>query len=1672
MTETVQVREDLKNLLRFAEELLATGDKVVFDIGEYPIHLTERDLLGKDGAPLPGIEFGPSEDTWLSFTRLRERKPPAAPPELAPWLRAEARPTPDKPPVLVVERVVEVTAEDVSDLVEAGLANMDQVAELKGVLGQPGLWAVPLRPAELPEVTDALAAYITGPWRAWAAEEAPRRAAMGLYETLFKAQAQIAAAGGEGGLELVVGIGLARWSCPPHRLNVPLIEQRAEFDLDEANGTLSIVPRNMPPTPVLRPYLEMSISEAVTLQREMTARLDAIAKDPDVAFGPFQPASFRPVLETCAARLDASGIVLPPDEELGPATEALRISPTFCVIVRTRRGDILRDDLRRLTDAVVQEAGDLPETARRFVVPPPDVVVGPVGPIDLFGLNGGGSSWESGPATTDREPAPQKLDWLFFPLPANDEQAEIARRLEQDDVHGVVVQGPPGTGKTHTIANIIGHSMAMGRRVLISAHTAEALSAIREKLPEVLRNLAIAVTHSDREGARQLEEAVSALADRVQSINPVETKRRAEDLLRAIRHDDAQLAEIDAELRAVARANLTEVSWRGEKTFPQQIAVWRAAQGDRHRWFTDCLDLTSAHDPKFGQPEIARARELRRHLGPDICYRPDAVLAGAAELPAIGVVVAAHQRLREAEARRQRETDGTLPRPDLASTVPGELADHLDWLERLASWRDCCGDHPWMHGAWQSFAGGRPTSRLTAEVLRPLLSEAARLAEQGEALALLALELPEVEESERLGKALANLAAGQKPFGFFSGLGKNPVKQALDAARVAAVHPRRAEDWAKLSELHSWRSELPGFVARWNALADQHGLTRLPVEAAPARTALCGLGRTAGEMLVLVADVRVRIERLLIIFPYGLAVDELVLRADVTLAIAALRANLGDARLGDAELVRDGLRAAATRAGGPLGEALLQMADGLGTSGIDESLVADRWREVQAEVDRVGALRDSLRQLTEIAASVRQSGAPSWAERIAQDPVRDGDPVLPADWKDAWDWSRATGFLARVANRENVQRLTTEQTELVKSRERRFLEVIEHMTFLNLRNRLTQSVLAALQKFLAALARMPKTPGAKTAVRQRRILRDSLQSCARAVPCWIMPEWRVAEQLPPELGSFDLVVIDEASQSNIMALPVVLRGRKLLIVGDDKQVSPSDVGVDTTAVNRLRATYLRGQPLAEQMDPATSLYELGTMMYPGRVVVLREHFRCVEPIIRFSSRFYDGRLVPLRLPKPSERIDPPLVDILVEQGRRRGDVNDAEADAIINEIKTAIADLVLNAAGPRSIGVISLHADKQAKLIYDKLLEEVGPELMSAHRIMCGDAATFQGQERDIVFLSMVHDCVTASKQSSRLYEQRYNVALSRARDRMVLVRSVTVSDLKEGDIKLAVLRHFQNPVESGQISQDEGMLDRCQSGFERQVGARLLRAGYRIRAQVPAGGYSIDFVVEGADDRRLAIELDGDSFHGPDRWAEDVKRQKRLERTGWTFWRCWASEWEADRDGVFADLVRTFERYGIAPIGATASSETTPTEFRSVLATPAESAVGRKEDVVGDPSFKDPDPPIAFEKPVQSTAEPSSAKLPPSAAVPAPLGAWSYSASSDRRVRVGDAIRVRFADGHARSLTVQIVGDGSTDGRQRIAPTSPLGTAILGLRAEDETEVIIDGRTRTVIVEGIQEAA
>jgi very-short-patch-repair endonuclease len=166
------------------------------------------------------------------------------------------------------------------------------------------------------------------------------------------------------------------------------------------------------------------------------------------------------------------------------------------------------------------------------------------------------------------------------------------------------------------------------------------------------------------------------------------------------------------------------------------------------------------------------------------------------------------------------------------------------------------------------------------------------------------------------------------------------------------------------------------------------------------------------------------------------------------------------------------------------------------------------------------------------------------------------------------------------------------------------------------------------------------------------------------------------------------------------------------------------------------------------------------------------------------------------------------------------------------------------------------------------------------------------------MFVSMVECPKTQSAKTALLFEQRFNVALSRAKDRMYLYRSVTEDMLKPHDLKAKVIQHFNNPMADSVRNSDE-LIDLCESGFERKVFRRLVDLGYRVKPQVKVGPYSIDLVVEGSEDRRLAIELDGDQYHTPDRWADDYARQSILERVGWRFWRCWGSSFIMDSEDL-----------------------------------------------------------------------------------------------------------------------------------------------------------------------------
>jgi very-short-patch-repair endonuclease/transcription elongation GreA/GreB family factor len=227
--------------------------------------------------------------------------------------------------------------------------------------------------------------------------------------------------------------------------------------------------------------------------------------------------------------------------------------------------------------------------------------------------------------------------------------------------------------------------------------------------------------------------------------------------------------------------------------------------------------------------------------------------------------------------------------------------------------------------------------------------------------------------------------------------------------------------------------------------------------------------------------------------------------------------------------------------------------------------------------------------------------------------------------------------------------------------------------------------------------------------------------------------------------------------------------------------------------------------------------------------------------------------------------------------------------------------------------------------------------------------------------------------------------------------------------------------------------LDACESRFERDVMQRLLDRGYRVRPQVGPFGFRIDLVVEGVNGRRLAIECDGDRFHGPEQWREDMHRQRVLERAGWQFWRCFASSFYRDADLVTADLLDTLSRLGVEPVQNAEHMDAAArfTEHRVIARTAADDDAGV----------------------LQRDSSPTTAPAGP---------------SEVNGIAVGDKVVLLFGDDQRR-LSVQLA-DGPDDlGNGVVSTASALGIAVCGAEEGEEIEFEEeDGRRRRVVVETV----
>jgi len=1499
------------------------------------------------------------------------------------------------------------------------------------------------------EIRAGIEKYIRDQWTEWSETEKPRRETIRIYESFFSLQQLIQTGSTEGALELVWGIGVCLWKKNGHTIDRPIIEQLVEIEINDKDGTISIRPRSTHPVIALEPCFTLEVPGAQTLFNAGRQFFEDFPDDKDLS--PFLPETFEPVLRQAATHLDKNGQFFPDiregvtDRKIPDIAEHLTVTDTWTIFARRRSDSFYKIDLERLKKAIHAAEG-LPGPSKRLVSEPGDRSRdNDGGRVNIGGGDRGAESVRSHTTIEDQVVATQPDDF-FFPKPYNKEQISIIQQIEKSD--GAVVQGPPGTGKTHTIANIICHYLATGRRVLVTSKGEAALTVLQEHIPEDIRDLTISLLTNEKQGLKQLEKAVGILSNTASQKQAAVLNQEIVDLQQRILNIRTKMAAIDSELLQWAEKHLRKIksSGQGETLLPMDIARLVCQNREKHEWLPDRPKSKLA----FSDDDIAKIRAARKKLGADLIY-VNKILPSINDLPDSDEIAAIHQDLSNAASLDKKANDEEIPLLSVSKPNALERANSLlSAVEGIIQFHHMAKDKPWIgrvYDTWRKKGHDSPESKLFNDLIPTMASLKQRRLE----ILKLAVEAPqEVHQSQCVCKAVENAATGKRAFGLVS-FGKSSEKELFRQIKVEGRLPDSIEGWLKAKELLDYQKEVVSFASRWNAIAPEFDLP----EAESQKDIMGGWiteTLTAAELTKRTFQHHVKAveKELPVLFPHGIEASEVIeSERGAEKAKDILKLNLSKNRLLRSRNSIDAiLRRLVTCSGPIIDDIKLVLRKKVGMLTVSSNEIAERWQYLIAELRRLNDLLPAIKLAKAVAASVESCGAPNWSRALLTEPVRSPeDPWTPGYWRESWMWARQDQYLRQIDGREQIQSLSKQRQQCEKDLSKTYDKLIQHKTYLGLKKNITEKVESALVMFSAAIRKIGKGTGVR-AHRYRRDAQDAMEKSYSAVPCWIMPSWRVSESLPAIVGSFDLVIIDEASQSDIVALPAMLRGKKVLIVGDDRQVSPTGAFIEERKLLQLRHNYLQNQPFGPLLLPRGSLYELGNAIFPGQRIMLREHFRCVEPIIRFSMQFYPEPIIPLRIPKASERLDPPLIDVHVTYGRKdRRQINLAEAEAIVDEI------VKLTEApefATRTIGVVSLIGSKQAQHILSLLLGRIGEEKFLKHQIVCGDSATFQGKERDIMFVSMVECPETKSAKTALLYEQRFNVALSRARDRMYLYRSVTEEMLKPNDLKAKVIQHFNNPMESN-LKAFDNLIELCESDFEREVFKQLVAMGYRVKPQVKVGPYSIDLVVEGFEDRRLAIELDGDRYHTPDRWADDFSRQRVLERVGWHFWRCWGSSFILAPEECMQDLKETLSSLGIDPIGYESTANGIYTEHRVI-----ERTVQPDEEE----TINETPPEVA-----EIVGEEIREQIPIEFLEKLEIGKEEESLI----VEAGDRVLIVYNDEPSLRYTIEISTSKHDPDMKIIHKSKPLAMALMDAEIHEEVEIPAGDGTRIVTILGIE---
>ncbi|SMF60347.1 Protein of unknown function [Alteromonadaceae bacterium Bs31] len=421
-------------------------------------------------------------------------------------------------------------------------------------------------------------------------------------------------------------------------------------------------------------------------------------------------------------------------------------------------------------------------------------------------------------------------------------------------------------------------------------------------------------------------------------------------------------------------------------------------------------------------------------------------------------------------------------------------------------------------------------------------------------------------------------------------------------------------------------------------------------------------------------------------------------------------------------------------------------------------------------------------------------------------------------------------------------------------------------------------------------------------------------------PCMMMSPLSVAQFLPSDFNGFDLVVFDEASQMTTWdSVGAIARGANVIVVGDPKQMPPTSFFSGAVSAD---------DPDEEDME---SILDQALAARLPHLRLMGHYRSRHETLIAFSnSKYYENSLVtyPSSDTKDSA-VTLHRVEGIYSKGKGRN--NPIEAKAVVKEIvkrlsepkrtKQSIGVVTLNTEQQRTIEDLLDEARRNHPHI-----EPFFQSTDDYDAVFVKNLESVQGDERDVIILSLGYGPTEPGARTMSMNfgplnksggERRLNVAITRATTEVLLFSSFDSSmiDLsRTAAVAVEHLKHYMEFAEKGPIALAEQSIaaygvDQFDSDFEKAVALALREKGWRVQTQIGVSKFRVDLGIVHPDHPGMylaGVECDGATYHSaPSARDRDRVRHLILENLGWRLLRLWSTDYFQDPEEAIAKIDR-----------------------------------------------------------------------------------------------------------------------------------------------------------------------